>query len=150
MPALLGKSDDSLVNRKLPFQKNRYSPVAHSDAAIRKGKWKLTWPGIPETMKKDSARDNPSYRRGITEPHWEMPLDRGLEPFPDFATPKPRLYDLETDPSEKHDVSASHPELVNELAKQYDQWFDEVIKDWHQSRESIIRHDKAYWKTPAQ
>ena len=146
MPLLLGKRQPALDARELPFQKNRYRPADHSDAAIRRGRWKLVWPGAPVTMSKDSARDNPSYRRGIVRPHWEMPLDRQLDPVPEFKEERPRLFDLLADPAERHDVSEAHPELVAELVRNYDKWFAEVMADWRNSRQSIIDHDRAYWK----
>ncbi|MFT5465375.1 MAG: arylsulfatase A-like enzyme [Verrucomicrobiales bacterium] len=146
MPMLLGEPQPSLESRVLPFQKNRYMPAAHSDAAIRRGRWKLVWPGAPATMRKDSTRDNPSYLRGVVRPHWEMPLDRELGSVPEFDEPEPRLFDLESDPAELHDVAADHPELTAELARVYDDWFAEVMADWRKSRRSILEHDRAYWK----
>ncbi len=145
MPMLMGKRQPTLETRVLPFQKNRYRPAAHSDAAIRRGQWKLVWPGAPATMRKDSARDNPSYLRGIVHPHWEMPLDRELGDVPPFQQKKPRLFDLAADPAERHDVAAAHPELVGLLAGKYDAWFAEVIADWRQSRQAILDHDRDYW-----
>jgi len=146
MPTLRGEPQPEIEQRSLPFQKNRYRPAAHSDAAIRQGQWKLVWPGAPITMGKNSTRDNPSYLRGIVRPHWEMPLDRQLDPVPDFAEPAPRLFDLNSDPGEQRDLAKRHPKLVAELADDYDAWFAEVIADWRVSRRSIIEHDRAYWK----
>ena len=146
MPMLLGQPQPALESRDLPFQKNRYLPAAHSDAAIRRGQWKLVWPGVPATMKKDSARDNPSYLRGIVRPHWEMPLDRQLDELPAFAEPKPRLFDLVADPSERHDLASAHPELVSGLVRRYDAWFNDVMGDWRRSRQAILDHDRTYWK----
>jgi arylsulfatase len=37
------------------------------------------------------------------------------------------LYDISTDPSEKKDVSQSHPEVVDQLRKSYDQWWTSVL-----------------------
>ncbi len=146
MSLLLGKPSPALETRVLPFQKNRYLPVAHSDAAIRRDRWKLLWPGVPVTMKKDGGRDNPSYERGIVEPHWEMPLDWELAGFGDIKTEKPRLFDLAADPAERRDIAAQHPELVAELARIYDAWFAEVFAEWRQSRQAILDHDREYWK----
>ena len=56
--------------------------MQHANAAIREGRWKLYWPGDEASLKKDTGRDNPSYLRGIVQPHWEMPLDRQLDPPP--------------------------------------------------------------------
>jgi len=146
MPTLRGRPQPELANRLLPFQKNRYRPAAHSDAAIRRGRWKLLWPGAAVTMRKDSARDNPSYRRGVVRPHWEMPLDRELAAVPTFKESLPRLFDLRADPAERNNVAGEHPELVKELTRRYDEWFVDVMGDWEKSRRSIIRHDRAYWQ----
>ena len=149
MPLLMGEAQPSLQSRALPFQKNRYRPATHSDAAIRRSQWKLVWPGAPVTMKKDAARDNPSYLRGLVHPHWEMPLDRELGPVPKFREEKPRLYDLAADPAERYDLADKHPVLVSELVNLYDRWFVDVMKDWQRSRKSILDHDRAYWKDRA-
>ncbi|MDF1842820.1 MAG: sulfatase-like hydrolase/transferase [Rubripirellula sp.] len=146
MRRLMGEPMPELESRTLPFQKNRYTPTAYSDAAIRRGNWKLFWPGVAATMKKDATRDNPSYQRGITEPHWEMPLDRQLDPAPQFTAPTPKLFDLAADPSESKDVSLLHPEIVMQLSNQYDRWFTDVFSDWQKSRHQIIEHDVQYWK----
>lgn len=146
LTALLIEGDPTeLVDRALPFQKNRYRPARHSDAAVRSGPWKLVWPGVSVTMKKDSARDNPSYLRGIEHPHWEMPLDRQLDELPEFAEPKPRLYRLDQDAAEQRDLANQHPELVRQMTDRYNDWYDEVILDWRVSREAIVTHDEQYW-----
>jgi arylsulfatase A-like enzyme len=74
LPLLTGDAAAGLADRPLYFQPNRYTPVEQSNAALRHGRWKLVWPLIPETMRKDIARDNPCYDRGLTHAHWEMPL----------------------------------------------------------------------------
>ena len=38
------------------------------------------------------------------------------------ATDETALYDLEKDVSEKNNIAAQHPEAVDQLAKQYEQW----------------------------
>lgn len=149
MPMLLGQDQPALKSRVLPFQKNRYMPTAHSDAAIRQDRWKLVWPGVAETMSKDSARDNPSYLRGVVRPHWEMPLDRELGDVPAFQQKRLRLYDLDADPAERHDVAGRYPEKVAELSGQYDAWFDAVMVDWRHARQGILDHDREYWKDRA-
>ena len=108
------------------------------------GNW--YWPGDEASLKKDSGRDNPSYLRGVVMPHWEMPLDRHLDPPTTALQPPPRLYDLDADPAEQHDLAALHPEIVKSLAAKHDAWFSEVIADWQQSRAHIVEQDRAYWK----
>jgi arylsulfatase A len=148
-PLLLGQPAPALTERSLFFQRNRYAPVAHGNAAIREGRWKLCWPGDAASLAKDSARDNPSYLRGITRPHWEMPLDRQLDPPSTATQPPPRLYDLDADPAEHHDLAARHPEIVEALTRKHDAWFREVMSEWELSRARILDHDRAYWKDRA-
>ncbi|MCB9953112.1 MAG: sulfatase-like hydrolase/transferase [Planctomycetaceae bacterium] len=145
LPILRGESDSQMLEWPLYFQKNRYLPVEHSDAAIRQGKWKLVWPGISSTMRKDSGRDNPSYLRGITNPHWEMPLDRELAEPDESDAPRPKLFNLNVDPAERFDVASQHPEMVHRLSSEYDAWFAEVMYEWQMSRQEILEHDRTYW-----
>ena len=146
MPMLLGAATPALSVRTLLFQRNRYAPVSHVNAAIREGRWKLLWPGDEVALKKDIGRDNPSYERGILSPHWEMPLDVELDPPTTASQPPPRLYDLDADPAEQHDLAATHPELVAALARKHEAWFCEVIAEWKKSRACIVEHDHVYWK----
>ena len=145
MPLLMGRPTPPLMNRTMLFQRNRYAPTAHCMAAIRDDRWKLYWPGNAAALKKDSARDNPSFGRGIVRPHWEMPLDRQLDAPSTAPQPAPRLYNLDADPAEKHDLATRHPEIVKTLAAKHDAWFSEVIIEWEQSRARILEHDRAYW-----
>ncbi len=39
------------------------------------------------------------------------------------------LYDIETDPGERHNVAAEHPDVVAHLARGYDAWWHDVQKD---------------------
>ncbi len=145
VPLLRGESKPALADRPLFFQRNRYAPVRHANAAIRQGRWKIYWPGDLGSLKKDSGRDNPAYLRGIVEPHWEMPLDTELAPHSTADQPPPRLYDLHADPAEQHDVAADHPSLVSELAQQHDTWFSDVVMEWKQARVHIAEQDHTAW-----
>jgi arylsulfatase A-like enzyme len=145
MPLLMDREMDELASRSLPFQKSRYTPVAHSSGAIRKGEWKLRWPGEKTTMKKDIGRDNFSFRRGVENLPWEMPIDPDLPSYDDITTEKPLLFNLVTDPAERFDISMLHPELVKELTETYDKWFEDIFSDWEVSNREIIEHDKSYW-----
>ena len=40
--------------------------------------------------------------------------------------PRWELFDLASDPGEKADISAQHPELVVKMKAQYEAWFDDV------------------------
>jgi len=146
LPLLADGVAGDLADRPLCFQKTRYTPVAHSNAAIRQGRWKLVWPPIPETMRKDTARDNISYHRGLTQPHWEMPLDPGLPDYAGVRAVAAQLFDLTTDPGEARDVAADHPAVTARLAAAYDRWFAEVFREWQAARSRIVEHDYAYWR----
>lgn len=146
LPLLTGGPTSGLADRPLCFQKNRYTPAAHSNAAIRQGRWKLFWPPIPETNRKDSARDNPSYHRGLTQAHWEMPLDVELPDYASVVSARPRLYDLGADPGEARDVAADNPAVVQRLTAAYDHWFAEVFAEWQQARARIVDHDRRTWR----
>jgi len=145
LPLLAGGPAAELAERPLCFQRNRYAPARHVNAAIRAGRWKLVWPATAAAFEKDGGRDNPSYARGLTQPHWEMPLDRQLDP-PVPGHQPPRLFDLEADPAEKVDLASAHPELVAALARQHDAWFTEVTAEWREARERILAHDRTVWR----
>ncbi len=38
-----------------------------------------------------------------------------------------QLYDISADPGEKEDVAAAHPEVVDQLRKSYDKWWDSAV-----------------------
>jgi arylsulfatase A len=146
LPLLAGGPPADLAERPLFFQRTRYTPVAHSNAAVRQGRWKLFWPPIPATVVKDGARDNFSYHRGLTHAHWEMPLDVELPDYSGVIPAAPQLFDLEADPGEQRDLSADHRDVVGRLAAAYDQWFAEVFADWREARARIVAHDREYWR----
>lgn len=135
----------SIRERKLYFQKNRYYPVAHSDAAIIEGKWKLYWPGIPETMKKES-KDNPPVWKGTTEPHWKMECDTIIPLWKDATPMLPQLFNLVEDPAERYDLSAKYPEIVDDLTEKWDNWFSDVMEDYKKSWNEIKDTEKKRWK----
>ena len=108
------------------WQYNRYDPVPRCNAAMRDGKWKLSWSDIPEAMKKITA-DNDWYKKLMHEPHFF----RTLTDNPSFernipAPGEPQLYDLESDPMEKFDLSQLHPRRVAKMTIDLDNWFSEV------------------------
>jgi arylsulfatase A len=146
LPLLEGGPPGSLTDRPLFFQRTRYTPVAHSNAAVRQGRWKLFWPPIAPTVVKDGTRDNFSYHRGLTHAHWEMPLDAELPDYAGAVPPSPQLFDLAADPGEQRDLVADHPHVVGRLTAAYDRWFAEVFADWREARARIVAHDREYWR----
>jgi arylsulfatase A-like enzyme len=147
LPLLEGRPWPVGAEREIPFQRNRYAPVAGSNAAIRAGRWKLYWPGLESTMLKDATRDNPSYQRGLVRPPWEMPLDAQLDVVATTAPRSPRLFDLETDPGEERDLAALHPEIVARLAARHAAWFAPLGEQWREARAQIVAQDQEYWRT---
>jgi len=133
---------NSIEERPLFFQKNRYHPVAHSDAAVELGDWKLYWPAIPETMKKES-KDNVSVREGTTVPHWLMPIDTIIPKWEGVTPLEPRLFNLALDPSENYDISKQNPEIVKEMINRYDGWFEDVMEDYEKSWSEIKALERA-------
>jgi hypothetical protein len=95
---------------------------------------------------KDVGRDNPPYLRGMVEPHWEMPLDRQIDPPPGVNQPTPRLFDLDADPAEQIDLAATWPEVLSALARTHDEWFAGVAMEWREARGHILEHDRAAWR----
>ncbi|MBE3098830.1 MAG: hypothetical protein IMZ44_17075 [Planctomycetes bacterium] len=48
-------------------------------------------------------------------------------------TPKYELFDIEKDPGETVDLAPQHPEIVEQMKKQYEVWFDDIWTRWHKS-----------------
>lgn len=75
--------------------------------------------------------DTPEKYRNFAArgPRWKLlqPRGAGGEKLPD---PLPwELYDLPNDPYEEHDLAVEHPEIVADLKRQYEAWFDEMQKE---------------------
>jgi arylsulfatase A-like enzyme len=59
---------------------------------------------------------------------WRLVQPEGVQPGKDKKQ-KPwtfKLYDMEKDPLEKHNVAAEHPEVVAKMKKGYEEWFKDV------------------------
>lgn len=117
------------------WQWNRYEPVAHCNAAMLDGPWKLFWSAIPEARVKDPADTEP-YERGLTDGHWTMDIDTTL---PDRDLPRARspvLYHLDSDLPEVSDMAAFHQARVASMTAAWDSWFDEMMAQWREARAS--------------
>jgi arylsulfatase len=62
-----------------------------------------------------------------------------------------RLYDLEKDPGETGDVSSAHSDVVEQLSKRYDAWWEEVRpllvnEDAYLTAPKVNPFKAAYWK----
>ena len=69
----------------------------------------------------------------ITEGHWKLILPLGKA--------KMELYDLSTDPSEINNISAQHPELVDQLKKKA----TDIVVNGRTTKGSVQRNDTGYW-----
>ncbi|WP_179320795.1 sulfatase family protein [Winogradskyella helgolandensis] len=79
-------------------------------------KWQKTWAARQGKWKITNAKEN----------HWKSePSAQYIAPIRDDLTLK--LFDIEADPGERHDVSAQHPEIVKKLQTEYDAWCDANI-----------------------
>ncbi|MCF7853363.1 MAG: arylsulfatase [Candidatus Pacebacteria bacterium] len=124
------------------WQRNRYEPVTHSNAAMRDGKWKLYWPMRTGTDSKAPA-DSAFYRHGTGAAHWLMDIDLTLPQREIGPASNPRLFDIAHDPGEEKDLAAEHPERVAKMRDQWDRWFEDVYRDWRNAREKIIQSEKS-------
>jgi len=76
---------------------------------------------------------------------WEKGEDPELSKFADCAVRTQRwrfvknqeLYDIANDPFEKTDVASQHPEVVAEMRKAYDKW-------WEETKPLMVNEDRPY------
>ncbi len=53
------------------------------------------------------------------------------------------LYDVETDPGQRTDIAADHPERLAELRKSYENWFADVFSNWETRSYSDIGDERS-------
>ena len=122
------------------WQRNRYEPVTHSNAAMRDGDWKLLWPARLGADAKDYIADSGAYLHGLKGgAHWLMDVDSSLPERDIGPEVEPKLFDIAQDPGEEHDLADQHPDLVSDMRRQWDQWFDDVCKDYKQARKQNLK-----------
>lgn len=127
LPLLRGER--GRVETRRFWQWNRYTPNGECNAAMRDGRWKLVRPAIAELM-------------SVTMEDFAMDVDAKFNPekYPDvlrdslpepgaFTVPPPRLFDVEADPREEHDLAAAEPERVARMQRALETWFEEVESD---------------------
>lgn len=128
------KSDTQNIEVPRYWQRNRYTPIARCNGAMREGPWKLVWPMRQGGNWKDPG-DNEAYEGGLTTAHRLMPINPDL-PVPDIApVPKPALFRVDHDPHEDHDVSAEHPHRLDSMTQAWDTWFAEMTAQWRSAFE---------------
>lgn len=75
--------------------------------------------------------DTPEKYRNFAArgPRWKLLQPQGA-PGTKLPDPLPlELYDLSNDPYEEHNLAAEHPEIVADLKRQYEDWFDAMQKE---------------------
>lgn len=108
------------------WQWNRYTPAAECNAAMRDGRWKLVRPAIAELMAvspEDFAMDVDA--KYSPDNYREILPDLPAPPISPAAMPS-QLFDLETDPEERHDRAAEHPDRIARMERDLSRWFEEV------------------------
>jgi arylsulfatase A len=111
------------------WQWNRYTPVGECNAAMRDGQWKLIRPAIKEAMALDDA-DLAMDIEAKYNPDKYLDVLRAPEPVRVVSPPAaPQLFDLSTDPLERHDLAASQPQRVARMQAALAAWFEDVERD---------------------
>ncbi|MBT6145793.1 MAG: sulfatase-like hydrolase/transferase, partial [Gemmatimonadetes bacterium] len=122
------------------WQRNRYEPIPHCNAAMRDGPWKLVWPMREGADWKDPV-DQAPYEEGLTSPHQVRPLATGLPHRDVGPASAPRLFHIDEDPCEMQDLSAAQPARVAAMTRTWDAWFDEILAQWHTARaDNLMEH----------
>ena len=87
----------------------------------------------------------PDRRLFVHRGRWEKGVDPDQHKFDGCAVRTQRwrlvnnseLYDIAADPFEQRDVAAEHPEVVAELRKAYEEW-------WNETRPLMVNEDAPY------
>ena len=112
------------LRRATPLFWHHYKSWGGPKAVLRDGRWKLVgyWDG-PEILRKDSATMRPG----------DQVLIRSAKLI------RFELYDLETDPGERLDVAAEHPEIVTALRDHMQEIYGEIQNKETNWSESWLR-----------
>lgn len=95
-------------------------PRRGSCFAVLTERWKLVQP---------CGMDSPQQKL-IRDTYAALCLKQGRGQRTVEGPPRYELYDIAADRGEWKDVAAKHPEIVERMRKQYEQWFDEVCNRW--------------------
>ena len=132
LPALRGE-DSALLNPRRFWQWSRGVPTITHNAALRDGFWKLVVPGDVSANSFEGWREDLHAcgdRHATFEdfPHG-VPDAVGRPVFLDEPPQTPMLFNLSSDPLERVDLSAAHPDRVRRMKRDLENWFDDVEKD---------------------
>lgn len=120
------RGEPAKANPRRFWQWNRYTPVGQSNAAMRDGPWKLVRPAIAETLA--ISQDDVEFDQSL-KLHPDLHHDICHEPPPPRVVPPPPpplLFNLETDPFERHDLAAAEPARTHRMLGELETWFEAV------------------------
>ncbi|MDX2170583.1 MAG: sulfatase-like hydrolase/transferase [Deltaproteobacteria bacterium] len=127
LPVLQGER--GRVAQQRFWQWDRYAPAGDCNAAMRDGPWKLVRPAIDALMAvspRDFAMDVDAKYQPQNYP------DILREPLPvaaDAPAAASQLFDLASDPEERHDRAAEQPDRVLRMEAALGRWFEAVELD---------------------
>lgn len=154
LPALRGDGKAKL-NPKRFWQWSRGVPVITHNAAMRDGDWKLVRPGVElaNCMKtKGWDRDLRLYADVDLNPEKYIdgvPEATGYPPCVGVKPDPPLLFNLASDPLETTDLSDKHPEKVNRMSRELENWFEDVEKDRRTIKDKPYRCAEAFLCEPS-
>lgn len=154
LPLLQGNGN--VVPVKRFWQWTRYEVVPFYNAAMRDGSWKLFCPSVgnfllnihTDRSGRHSLLDFSMLSNAVDFDHSGVVLPEEFGTMTDYyeylkelsTRPKPvdaeiwpplfRLYNLDEDPQESRDVSERHPEIVNRMRLDLENWYDEIRPYW--------------------
>ncbi len=129
LDVLRGEKDKAKTKRF--WQWNRYTPIGTCNAAIRDGAWKLIRPGpawdeLVWISEEDAAADQ-RFREDPEAIQAMKDICRDPEPERKIPAPSaPLLFNLDQDPYEQNDLSASHQQRARKMQLELENWFESV------------------------
>ncbi|MDX1358030.1 MAG: sulfatase-like hydrolase/transferase [Clostridia bacterium] len=131
--------------RMVFWQWNRISPVRKCNAAAREGRYKLYYEPIPEAVEYMQSETKPFLDR-LEHPWDRHPLNT-LDYSRTLSKPsRPMLFDIDADPGEECDVSGHNPELYKKLIDRTEEWFEDMILQWHDSIKLTLKDAASIYK----
>ena len=94
----------------VPLLRNPGVPWADRTLVAHQGRWE-----------RGKAAESKYRRCSIRNTRWQLVCDTNGE------SKLWQLFDLGSDPGEKNDVAAAHPEVVRQLETAYDKWWEEIL-----------------------
>jgi len=80
--------------------------------------------------------DPEKYRfASVMEGPWRLVLRNDLSAG---AKPAMELYRLADDPGQNRDIAAAHPDIVSNLRRRYDAWWDDISRDFDRPAEIVV------------